>query len=88
MQKSATINTQLALKREEERYIYQDIHALLPKDLCFSPQKYRWIESETVDLLQERVPKTVFACHYFTPSREYRTRVLRALNSLMKSIKQ
>jgi intergrase/recombinase len=27
-------------------------------------------EGEIVDLLQERVPKTVFARHYFTPSLE------------------
>lgn len=36
------------------------------------------IESEIVDLLQDRVPKSVFARHYFTPSLEYRDRVLHA----------
>jgi intergrase/recombinase len=40
------------------------------------------IESDIGDLLQGRVPKSVFARHYITPSLEYRTRVLQALNSL------
>jgi intergrase/recombinase len=44
------------------------------------------IESETVDLLQGRVPKTVFARHYFTPSLEYRTKALHALDKLRRDI--
>jgi intergrase/recombinase len=44
------------------------------------------IESEIVDLLQGRVPRTVFARHYFTPSLEYRDRVTRALVKLRKEI--
>jgi hypothetical protein len=39
------------------------------------------IESEIVDLLQSRVPSSVFACHYFTPSLSYRDRLIWALIS-------
>ena len=34
------------------------------------------LESEIVDLLQGCVPKTVFVPHYFTPSLDYRAKVL------------
>jgi hypothetical protein len=44
------------------------------------------IESEIVDLLQGRVPRTVFARHYFTPSLDYRDKVIRALNKLKEQI--
>jgi intergrase/recombinase len=44
------------------------------------------IESESVDLLQGRVPKSVFACHYFTPSLNYREKVITALQKLKKDI--
>jgi hypothetical protein len=44
------------------------------------------IESEIVDMLQGRVPKTVFARHYFTPSLDYRVKVLEALHRLRKEI--
>jgi intergrase/recombinase len=37
------------------------------------------IEAEIVDLMQDRVPKTVFARHYFTPSLDYRDKIIRAL---------
>ncbi len=40
------------------------------------------IESEIVDLLQGRVPKSVFARHYFTPSLDYKDKVIRALDKL------
>jgi intergrase/recombinase len=43
------------------------------------------IESEIIDLLQGRVPKSVFARHYFTPSLIYRDKVLDALNKLKKA---
>jgi intergrase/recombinase len=46
------------------------------------------IESEIVDLLQGRVPKSVFARHYFTPSLDYRIKVIRALNKLRKEIEK
>jgi intergrase/recombinase len=47
------------------------------------------IESEIVGLLEGRVPKTVFARHYFRPSLEhYRDRVVLALNGLQKQIEQ
>jgi hypothetical protein len=42
------------------------------------------IESEIVDLLQGRVPRTVFARNYFRPSIEYRSRVLQALDRLQR----
>jgi hypothetical protein len=44
------------------------------------------IASETVDLLQGRVPKTVFARNYFTPSVDYRQKVLEALEQLQKQL--
>jgi len=46
------------------------------------------IESEIVDLLQGRVPRTVFARHYFTPSLDYRQRVLQALGELKRAIEK
>jgi intergrase/recombinase len=46
------------------------------------------IEAEIVDLLQRRVPKSVFARHYFTPSLNYREKVLHALHHLKKNIEQ
>ena len=45
------------------------------------------IESEIVDLLQGRMPRTVFARHYFRPNAEYKDRVLLdAVNKLQKKI--
>jgi intergrase/recombinase len=44
------------------------------------------IESEIVDLLQGRVPRTVFARNYFTPSLDYRAKVLCALDKLRRDI--
>jgi hypothetical protein len=46
------------------------------------------IESEIVDLLQGRVPRTVFARHYFTPSLDYRQKVLCALDKLQRDIEE
>jgi len=42
--------------------------------------------NQFVDLLQGRVPKTVFARHYFTPSLNYRDRVIRELEKLKNQI--
>ena len=45
------------------------------------------IESEIIDLLQGRVPKTVFARNYFRPNLDlYRDKILTALNQLKKEI--
>jgi intergrase/recombinase len=44
------------------------------------------IEAEIVDLLQGRVPKSVFTRHYFTPRADYVDRVLGALNNLKEEI--
>ena len=44
------------------------------------------IESEAVDLLQGRVPRTVFARHYLTPSDNLKDRVLDALEQLKKQV--
>jgi intergrase/recombinase len=44
------------------------------------------IETEIVDLLQGRVPKSVFARHYFTPSLDYRDKVIGALDNLRQKI--
>ena len=46
------------------------------------------IVSEAVDLLQGRVPRTVFARNYFTPSVQYRQTVLNALEKLQRAIEQ
>jgi hypothetical protein len=46
------------------------------------------IESEIVDLLQGRVPKSVFARHYFTPSLDYKARVLQAVHKLKHEIER
>jgi intergrase/recombinase len=48
--------------------------------------RHKGIESEVVDLLQGRVPKSVFARHYFTPSLTYRDRVLECLYKLKQEI--
>jgi hypothetical protein len=64
--------TKLTLKGLGEGH--QDRHAFLPQDLCFALRQNVGIESEMVDLLQGRVPRTVFARHYFTPSLDYRQR--------------
>jgi intergrase/recombinase len=44
------------------------------------------IESEIVDLLQGRVPRTVFARHYLVVKPSYKNKVLRALNKLKLEI--
>lgn len=46
------------------------------------------IESEIVDLLQGRVPSSVFARHYFRPSASYKDRVLEAVSKLKKEIER
>ena len=46
------------------------------------------IETEIVDLLQGRVPKSVFARHYFTPSLDYSDKVIRALTKLKQQIQE
>jgi intergrase/recombinase len=46
------------------------------------------IESEIIDLLQGRVPKSVFTRHYFTPSSDYRDKVIGALDMLKDHIEQ
>jgi intergrase/recombinase len=46
------------------------------------------IESEIVDLLQGRVPRTVFARHYFVAKPSYKDKVLRALVKLKKEIER
>jgi hypothetical protein len=46
------------------------------------------IESQIVDLLRICVPRTVFAPHYFTPSFDYKVKVLDALDRLRREIDQ
>jgi intergrase/recombinase len=46
------------------------------------------IESEIVNPLQGRVPRTVFARHYFTPALTHRDKVLHALDKLKKEIEK
>jgi hypothetical protein len=46
------------------------------------------ISNIMIDLLQGRVPKSVFARHYFTPSLDYRGKVIRALAKLQQQIEE
>lgn len=48
--------------------------------------KQSGVEAEIVDLLQGRVPKTVFARHYFMPELDYREKVITALQKLKYDI--
>ncbi len=41
-----------------------------------------------IDLLQGRVPKSVFAKHYFTPSLDYRGKVIGAFAKLQQQIEE
>jgi hypothetical protein len=43
-------------------------------------------ETEIVDLIQDPVPNTVFARHYFTPSLDYRDKIIRALDKLKQQL--
>ncbi len=45
------------------------------------------IQPEVIDILQLRVPKSVFVRHYFTPSADYKDEVLVALDKLRKEIR-
>jgi len=44
------------------------------------------VEQETIDFLQGRVPRSVFARHYFRPDFKKDGRIINALNSLQKII--
>jgi intergrase/recombinase len=44
------------------------------------------IPAEIVDLLSGRVPRSIFARHYFTPSEDYRVKVLQALEKLQRQL--
>ena len=46
------------------------------------------IESEIIDLLQGRVPRSVFTRHYFRPSADYKERVLKAVAKLKHEIER
>jgi hypothetical protein len=52
-------------------------------------RQYAGIESEIIDLMQGRIPSTVFAKHYFRPNlQQYTGRVLDALKELQQAITQ
>jgi Archaeal phage integrase len=65
-----------------------DFHMAYCRKIYASWLRQSGIESEIVDLLQGRVPKSVFARHYFTPSLDYRDRVIRALVKLKEQIEE
>jgi intergrase/recombinase len=46
------------------------------------------LESEIVDLLQGRVPKTVFSRHYLIPADTLKDRVLEAVAKLKSKLEQ
>ncbi len=46
------------------------------------------IQYELLDLLQGRVPKSVFVRHYFTPSADYRDKALQAVHQLQREIEE
>jgi intergrase/recombinase len=57
------------------------------KARCITYLRMNGIESELIDLLQGRIPKTVFARHYFRPDFEKDTeRIQKSLDGLMKLI--
>jgi intergrase/recombinase len=79
--------TRLALKGlGGERGINMDMRFC--RKIFASHLRQSGIESEIVDLLQGRVPKSVFARNYFTPSPSYREKVLAALHQLKKDIQR
>jgi intergrase/recombinase len=48
-------------------------------------RQYAGIESEIIDLMQGRIPSTVFAKHYFRPNlQQYNKKVLDALKRLQR----
>jgi intergrase/recombinase len=69
-----------------KRGIYMDMR--YARKIFASHLRQSGIESDIVDLLQGRVPRTVFARHYFTPSLSYRQKVLGALNELRKRVEE
>lgn len=46
------------------------------------------IPAEIIDALQGRIPASVFTRHYFTPSLEYRKKILDAIQELKQNIEQ
>lgn len=65
-----------------------ELHMAYCRKIYASWLRQSGIESEIVDLLQGRVPKSVFARHYFTPSLDYRDRVIRALDKVKQLIEK
>ena len=52
-------------------------------------RQYAGIESEIIDLMQGRIPSTIFAKHYFRPNlQQYTEKVLDALKQLQQPISQ
>lgn len=47
---------------------------------------HKGIQSEIIDLLQGRVPKSIFVRSYLTPSLDYRDKILTALNELKREV--
>lgn len=70
------------------RHIGVGMHMAWCRKIYSSFLRQNGIESEIVDLLSGRVPKTVFARHYFTPSLDYRDKVMNALNKLKEQIEK
>lgn len=72
----------LAVKR-----VLLDMHAKYCRTIFSTHLRKAGIESELIDLLQGRVPKTVFARHYFRPDFEQeKVKVLVAIRNLQKTI--
>ncbi len=46
------------------------------------------IQPEVIDLLRGRVPNSVFVRHYFTPTGDYRDKVLQAVHQLQREIEE
>jgi hypothetical protein len=63
-----------------------DMHMAYCRKIFATHLRMNGIEQETIDLLQGRTPKSVFAKHYFRPGSNYE-RIRESLGSLLDSLK-
>ncbi len=65
---------------------YLPMHMAYCSKVFASHLRQSGIESEIIDLLQGRVPRSVFTRHYFRPSADYKTRALSAVKELRQKV--
>ena len=74
--------------RQKIKHTGLDMHMGYCHKIFSTHLRMNGIESELIDLLPGRIPKTVFARHYFRPDFEKDIERIRlALNSLISKIK-